>query len=334
MIKKLLALLCLAVLLAGCSPRKEVYQEVYLDAFDTVTTLRGYETSEERFQQRSKQVHQALLEYHRLFDIYHDCPAGLKQVNDNAGLTPVKVDERVMELLLDCRTDYEQTFGKVNVAMGSVLLLWHEAREQGLAAPASARLPDLAQLQEAAQHISFDTVLLDEENGTVFLSDPQQRLDVGAIAKGWVAQRISELLPEGYMLNLGGNVCALGGKPDGNPWRVGIQSPMAPSENLCVVNLVNRCAVTSGDYQRCYSVDGKSYHHIIDPQTLMPSEYWRSVSVLCGDSGLADCLSTALFLLPLEEGAALAESCNAEAMWVDAAGNVHQTDGFAKAVEG
>ncbi len=334
MIKKLLVLLCLAALLSGCSPRKEVYQEVYLDAFDTVTTLRGYETGEERFQQQSEQVHQALLEYHRLVDIYHDCPGGLKQVNDNAGLTPVKVDAHVMELLLDCRADYERTGGKVNVAMGSVLHLWHEAREQGLADPASAKLPDLAQLQEASKHCSFDTVLLDEENGTVFLSDPQQRLDVGAIAKGWVAQRVSKLLPEGYMLNLGGNVCALGSKPDGSPWRIGIQSPMNPSENLCVVNLVNRCAVTSGDYQRYYSVDGKSYHHIIDPQTLMPSEYWRSVTILCGDSGLADCLSTALFLLPLKEGKALAESCNAEAMWVDAAGNIHQTDGFAEAVQG
>lgn len=334
MIKKLLALLCLAALLSGCSSRKTVYQEVYLDVFDTVTTLRGYETNEERFRQRSKQVHQALLEYHRLFDIYHDCPGGLKQVNDNAGLTPVKVDERVMELLLDCRADYEQTYGKVNAAMGSVLRLWHKAREQGLADPASARLPDIAQLQEAAKHCSFDSVLLDEENSTVFLSDPQQRLDVGAIAKGWVAQRVSELLPEGYMLNLGGNVCALGSKPDGSPWRIGIQSPMNLSENLCVVNLADCCAVTSGDYQRCYSVDGKSYHHIIDPQTLMPSEYWRSVTILCSDSGLADCLSTALFLLPLEEGKALAESCNAEAMWVDAAGNIRQTDGFAKAVQG
>ncbi len=247
MIKKLLALLVLAALLSGCSPRKEVYQEVYLDAFDTVTTLRGYETGEERFQQRSEQVHQALLEYHRLFDIYHDCSGGLKQVNDNAGLTPVKVDARVMELLLDCRADYERTGGKVNIAMGSVLHLWHEAREQGLADPASAKLPDLAQLQEASKHCSFDTVLLDEENGTVFLSDPQQRLDVGAIAKGWAAQRVSELLPEGYMLNLGGNVCALGSKPDGSPWRIGIQSPMDMSEFLCVVNLENRCAVTIGD---------------------------------------------------------------------------------------
>lgn len=334
MIKKLLALLVLAAVLSGCSSRKTVYQEVYLDVFDTVTTLRGYETSAERFQQRSAQAHQALLEYHRLFDIYHDCPGGLKQVNDNAGLTPVKVDARVMELLLSCRADFERTGGRVNAAMGSVLLLWHEAREQGLADPASARLPDLARLREAAEHISFDTVILDEENGTVFLSDPRQRLDVGAVAKGWAAQRVSSLLPEGYLLNLGGNVCALGGRPDGSPWRIGIQSPGNPSENLCVVNLINRCAVTSGDYQRCYSVEGKSYHHIIDPQTLMPSEYWRSVTVLCDDSGLADCLSTALFLLPLEEGKALAKSCDAEAMWVDAAGNIYQTDGFSKAVQG
>lgn len=333
MVKKIIPLLLVLVLLSGCGEKeKQVYQTVFLDVFDTVTTLRGYEESEQAFQQRAEQVHQALQEYHKLFDIYNDYPGGLKQVNDNAGLSPVQVDRAVLDLLKDCRDYYELTQGRVNVAMGSVLYLWHEAREAGLNDPEHAALPEMEKLKEAAKHTSFDTVLLDEQAGTVFLSDPSQRLDVGAVAKGWTAQRVSQLLPEGYMLNLGGNVCTRGVKPGGGKWNIAVQSPNAGEDNLCVVSLAGQSLVTSGDYQRSYTVDGKRYHHIIDPDTLMPSEHWRSVSILCDDSGLADCLSTALFLLPLEEGKALAEQYNVEVMWVDADMNITQTPGFTAAL--
>lgn len=333
MVKKIIPLLLALVLLSGCGEKeKQVYQTVFLDVFDTVTTLRGYEESEQAFQQRAEQVHQALQEYHNLFDIYNDYPGGLKRVNDNAGLSPVQVDRAVLDLLKDCRDYYELTQGRVNVAMGSVLYLWHEAREAGLNDPEHAALPEMEKLKEAAKHTSFDTVLFDEQAGTVFLSDPSQRLDVGAVAKGWTAQRVSQLLPEGYMLNVGGNVCTRGVKPGGGKWNIAVQSPNAGEDNLCVVSLAGQSLVTSGDYQRSYTVDGKSYHHIIDPDTLMPSEYWRSVTILCDDSGLADCLSTTLFLLPLEEGKALAEQYNVEVMWVDADMNITQTPGFTTAL--
>jgi thiamine biosynthesis lipoprotein len=86
--------------------------------------------------------------------------------------------------------------------------------------------------------------------------------------------------------------------------------------------------VTSGDYQRAYRVDDQFYHHIIDPETLYPSTYWRSVTIVCDDSGLADALSTALFLLPLEEGRELAEGCAVDVMWVDGNGQMYYTSGF------
>ena len=86
--------------------------------------------------------------------------------------------------------------------------------------------------------------------------------------------------------------------------------------------------VTSGDYQRAYMVDGKLYHHIIDPETLHPSTYWRSVTISCADSGLADALSTALFVLPQEEGQALLDTVGAEAMWVAADGSIYYSTGF------
>lgn len=333
-----MAAVCLVLLLLwGCAApgqKKQVYEITWLDAFDTVTTLRGYETDQQTFQKNAAAVHEMLLYYHHAFDIYNPTPEQntLYTVNENAGIAPVTVDGQILDFLEQCREDYRQTNGRVNAAMGSVLRLWHEAREAGIENPETAALPDRTALEEAAKHCSFDTVRIDRENGTVFLEDPLQSLDVGAIAKGWAGQRVLEQLPEGYLLNLGGNVCAKGTKPDGSQWKIGVQDPTEPTEYLCLVKVTNQCAVTSGDYQRCYTVDGVSYHHIIDPDTLMPAQRYHSVTILCPDSGAADCLSTALFLLPMEEGRALARQYSAEAMWVAMDGTITQTDGFRAAV--
>ena len=102
----------------------------------------------------------------------------------------------------------------------------------------------------------------------------------------------------------------------------------ALAPHLHTIYLLKGAVVTSGDYQRTYRVEGKSYHHIIDPNTLYPSTLWRSVTILCDDSGLADALSTALFLLPLEEGQALLEKTGAQAMWVNREGELFYSPGF------
>ena len=117
------------------------------------------------------------------------------------------------------------------------------------------------------------------------------------------------------LLNLGGNVCALGTRADGKPWRINVQDPDDASAALATVELSDASFVTSGGYQRYYTVDGVNYHHIIDPDTLMPAEYVKAVTVTHADSGLADAFSTALFNLPYEEGRALAEENGVSAVW-------------------
>ena len=129
------------------------------------------------------------------------------------------------------------------------------------------------------------------------------------------------------LISVGGNVCATGQKPGDKDWVIGIQNPDG-GEYLHTVYVSSGSVVTSGDYQCTYWVDGNAYHHIIDPDTRMPGTLYRSVTVICPDSGLADALSTALFLLPLEQGMALAKSCGADAMWLDAQGQEHWTPGF------
>lgn len=333
--KQFLALLLLLALLCGCAgpalqEEPKIYEASFLTLFDTITTVKGAAESKDAFSETAQQIHDELLHYHQLFDIYNDYDGlnNLKTVNDQAGIAPVEVDTAIIALLKDCQMYYNLTDGKVNVAMGSVLHLWHIARNHGINDIANAKLPDMAELEEAAKHVSFDSILIDEEASTVFISDPAVRLDVGAVAKGWAAQRVAEKAPAGLLLSVGGNVCATGAKlKDGTPWVIGVQDPDS-NEYLHTLYVSDTNVVTSGDYQRTYLVDGKLYHHIIDPETLMPSTYWRSVTIVCNDSGLADALSTALFLMEREAGLALLEQCDAMAMWVDAEGNVFYSPGF------
>jgi len=333
--RALSGLLVLLLLLTGCAgnaePERKRYTATYLTLFDTVTSVVGFADSEEAFRQTTQKIHDEMLVYHQLFDIYNDYEGlnNLKTVNDNAGIAPVTVDRRIIDLLLDCKTYHEATGGKVNVAMGSVLYLWHEARNAGMDDPANAVLPDAQKLQEAALHTDIRNVIIDEEASTVYLSDPAMRLDVGAIAKGWSVQRVCENSPEGLLISVGGNVFSTGAKDEaGTPWVVGVQDPDGGENYLHTLYLTYGSAVTSGDYQRAYVVDGELYHHIIDPATLYPSTLWRSVTIVCPDSGLADALSTALFVLPREDGQQLLEQFQAEAMWVDRDGSIFLSPGF------
>lgn len=329
------AVLCI-LCLTGCTvqTQKKQYTATYLDLFDTVTTITGLANSKEEFEAAARQIHDDLLHHHRLFDIYnvYDGLNNLKTVNDSAGIAPVQVGEEILALLKDCKEYHALTGGLVNAAMGSVLKLWHDARTDSIADPQNAYLPDEKELAEAAGHTDIEKLVIDEENATVFLADEKLRLDVGAIAKGWATQRVAENTPAGLLISVGGNVCATGPKAENTPWVVGINHPDGGENYLHTLYISQGCVVTSGDYQRFFQVNGKAYHHIIHPDTRMPSDYWRSVTVVCKDSGLADALSTALFLLPYEAGLALAEKCGAEAMWMDGSGNRLYSPGFHKLI--
>lgn len=331
--KRFLTLLLAVLLLGGCTPKKPQesrYQATFLELFDTVTTIVGYAPTEEAFSAAAEAIHDDLESYHQLFDIYNTYPGvvNLKTLNETAAAAPLQVDERIIELLKFCREVYDATSGKVNIAMGSVLQLWHEAREAGIADPENAKLPEEAALTEAAKHTDLSQLILDEEAGTVFYADPEMSLDVGAIAKGYALEQVCKTAPEGLLISVGGNVRATGPKPDGGSWVVGIQNPAGENGYLHTLEVQDISVVTSGDYQRYYTVDGVSYHHIIDPETLYPGRLWRAVTVLCPDSGLADGLSTALFLLPQAEGQALLDKFGCKALWVDSDNNLYYSPGF------
>lgn len=169
-------LFALALLLCGgiaCAPRKTRYSETRYDLFDTVTVLTGYAESEAAFSETANRVFEELAAYHALFDIYHDAERNnLKTVNDCAGGDPVPVDPAIIDLLLLGREVDALTGHRVNITLGAVLALWHDARTEALEHPESAAPPSEDALRDAARHTGFDLLLIDEAAGTVRLTDP------------------------------------------------------------------------------------------------------------------------------------------------------------------
>ena len=312
------------------------YTVYWFDVFDTVTRVVGYAPSQEEWTRQMDALHQDLVSYHQLFDIYnsYEGVTSLKDVNEQAASRPVPVDERTFEMLSLAKEMYTVTNGKLNIAMGDVLSLWHDYREEGLADPDSARLPPQEDLEAAAQHGNIQDLILDEENHTVYFADPQLQLDVGSVGKGYAVEQAARAAEarggKSLFISVGGNLRAIGHRADGRDWTGGVQNPWDLEATLCSVSVQDgESLVTSGDYQRYYTVDGKRYCHLIDPDTLYPAETFDGVSVLCADSGLADCLSTGLFCMSLEEGQALVESLDGvEACWQLADGSVVYSDGF------
>jgi len=332
----LCALFLASLLFGGCATNTEPqrYEQVFLDVFDTVTTVIIYDTNEQHANQMIEKAHALLLEYHRLYDIYntYDGINNLASVNANAGIAPVKVDDKILDLVEYAISMNELTGGKMNIAMGSMLSIWQDYRDAGIEAPETAALPPMSDLQAANEYATFENIVLDRAAGTLYSMDANTQLDVGAIGKGYAGQQIiAALRAEGVtnlLLSIGGNVCAIGTRPDGTGWKVGIKDPYSDG-NLCVVAVDGLNVVTSGTYERYYTVDGKNYHHIIDPVTLMPSVLYDSVTVISSDSGLADTLTTGLFCMPIEEGMALIESLpDTEAFWVLPDGTQKMSSGF------
>ena len=341
-----LALLCAALLLgtlSGChTPEREpeVQNEVYYEYFGTVSAVFSYAgDAPEEFGERCERIRRRLEYYHRLFDIYYEYSGvtNLRTVNQNAGKGPIKVDEALVDFLLYAKEMYTLTNGKMNIAMGAPLKLWHDCREA--ADGGEGELPDEGALSEAYLHTDIDDIVIDREASTVEILDEALRIDVGALGKGYAVEMIArELRSEGldaYVLNVGGNISAIGRKMTGEGWLTGITNPDRTSSEsfACRITIADTALVTSGNYERFYTVGGVRYHHIIDPETRLPAAYFASVSVLTRDGALADALSTALFCMSEEDGRELVAALGGvEVLWIFEDGRLSMTDGFSALV--
>jgi thiamine biosynthesis lipoprotein len=257
--------------------------------------------------------------------------APLARVNEAAGGKPVSVPAEVMELIERSIEVSKRTGGAFDVTFASMGKLW----DFGVDAPS---LPDPREVARRIKLIDFRKLELDRENGTVRLARKGMRLSLGAVAKGYAADRAGAVLRErghGDFIVFGGGDLLVSGSRGAEPWSVGIQDPRKQTRRFAKLTVPEGGAVvTSGDYERFFVVDGKRYHHIINPRTGFPAQGAISVTVLAPDAILADALATGVFVLGPDEGMALIESDpQLEAIIVDDELDVHVSSGLKRRVD-
>ncbi len=310
MLKKITVTVCVISMLFSffaCEKNPEAIEtksRTFYDYFDTVSSIQDYSGMDRaEFNTLADAVEEKLAEYHKLYDIYNEYEGivNLATINRLAGHGAVKVDGKIIDLLEYSVYIYEITDGYTNIAMGSVLKIWHDKRSEG------KEIPTLEELSEAEKHTDIKNLVIDRDALTVEIKDPEMSLDVGAVAKGYAVEEIAKMIEgEGYsgvVLDVGRNLRAVGSKPNGDGWKSAVLNPDLLAEDRYVYRLTinDEALVTSGDYERFYTVGGKKYHHIIDKDTLFPSEHYSSVTVKAESSALADALSTALFSMDMEQ---------------------------------
>lgn len=357
--KLVLSLLSLSMIMimTGCSKKYELMSHYITGPFDTITTYMSYVSGEDEFNEQCDYIEEQLNYYDQLFDKYNTYNGmnNLKTINDNAGKKAIEVDQPLIDLLNLSIERNRKISSKVNIAFGSVINIWHDYREEAESHDGVGTVPSDVELEKANQHTSIDSIEIDEKKKTVYINDALASIDVGATAKGYAIELIKDGLIEmgvdNFLLSGGGNVASHGQRKiqkEGefylddcaDKFCVGIESPQdgnyaasaddPDSENEAVLVVQGESIVTSGDYQRFYQdVNGVRYHHLIDPETLYPAVHFRSVSIITEDSGLADFLSSAVFLMEYEEGLKLVNSLDGvEAIWLLEDGKIKMSDGL------
>ena len=217
------------------------------------------------------------------------------------GTIPVSSD--MLRMLTLSRKVSELTGGAFDVTVAPLVDLW--------GFDVGGRLPTPDEIKRELSRVDYHRVIIDEDSSTITLADDRVRLELGGIAQGYAAGEVEKLFRErgikSGVINISGDITVIGDK-DGKPWRIGVQDPRHTSKLCAVINAKDIAIVTSGDYERCFFVDGVRYHHILDPKTGYPARGCASVTVITRDVALADALSTAIFVLGPEAGMKLAES--------------------------
>lgn len=288
-------------------------------AFNTAITLQAF-APEQACLAAFERVRKGARRFERLFSrtLPH---SDISRLNRAEGI-PIEISRDTADLL-ECALSYcANSDGRFDITMGAAVQLWDLRR---------AIIPSQNELREAVTHVDWRGVRVWEKGGRHFaqLTDPQAAVDVGGIAKGWIADRFMNALVEAglenFLINLGGNVVAHGKKPGGIAWNIGIRDPRDENSIVGAVPLCDASAVTSGIYERCCEVNGKFYHHILSPETGMPVQIDVAGATVIADRSIdAEGYSTTLLALGTVRGLAFAREHPAirKAIFVTSNGDV------------
>ncbi len=296
--KRICFFLLMLGLLSGCAAPAAQSEPAQAQFFsmDTVMSVRVYDGPKEDAVQAARQ---AVEELDGLLSRTNP-DSQLSALNAHAGDgSPVALDGRVSELLTFAKSISQLLPGDFDITIAPVMDAWGFTTDQ-------RQVPDPQTLAGALALVDSDKLNMDETASTARLEAAGMEVDLGAVAKGYAAGQAAAAIREtgatSALLDLGGNVTALGRKADGSAWQVGVKDPQDTAQTLCILSMEDQTASTSGGYERYFEEDGVVYHHIIDPETGYPADSGLlSVTVVSADHTLADALSTALFVAGEEE---------------------------------
>ncbi len=251
----------------------------------------------------------------------------LSQINEQAGIERLQVSDDIFEVIKTSLLYSQMSHGAFDPTIAPLVELW------GIGEDFTGSVPDVSSIDSSKDLIDYREIILGDNN-LVFLTETGMKIDLGGIAKGYIADKVKEyLISQGVqrgIINLGGNIIVLGSKPKSQPWKIGIQNPFDSRGNhIGIAAVTDKTIVTSGIYERFFYFEGKRYHHILDPETGYPVENdLASVTIIADRSIDADALSTSLFILGVEEGLTLIETIeNSEAVFVTKDKNVIYSSG-------
>ncbi len=252
-------------------------------------------------------------------------------VNNNAGQEPVQVSAEVFYVTKKAIEFAELTEGAFDPTIAPLTDLW------GFFSEYEYRVPDEKEIETALELVDYALVELISEEKSIYLPVEGMGLELGGIAKGFIVDRALEILKEAGIKNAyvnAGDIGLIGNRFDGKPWRIGVKNPRNERDMIAVLPLVDQSVDTSGDYERAFEKDGIKYHHILDPHTGKPAKELASVTVITGTTMDADVLSTAAFVLGLDDGFKLIEELeNAQGIFVTPALNITYTSGLQDIIE-
>ncbi len=311
-LKKITALLLgFVLLLTGCSSSGKERNLTYTDTlFDTVISVQILDAVDQEVLDGCEEL---CRKYDGLFN-QSDENSDIYKIN-HAGGAAVEVSDDTVKLIEKGLYYCELSDGVFDITIGAVTDLWDFTGEEN-------KVPSDEELKEALQHVNYQMIQI---NGNmVTLSDPEAKLDIGAIGKGYIADRLKEYLEKNdvshALINLGGDVLALGSKLDGSDFNIGIQEPFAETgEPITSVKVSDKAVVTSGLYERYFEKDDKLYHHIISTSTGKPVENsLNSVTIVTDSCLTADAISTWCFLIGYNEASKLVDQLdNVDAVFIN-----------------
>ncbi len=338
--KKML-LLFMAILwlsLTGFSQTVQRHTYTFYDLFDASIELSLWAPEGEDLDDLFTRLEARMWDVHELATRHDSYPniTNVKTINENPGIThevdPMLLD--IIQLSIDVY-NLEKSQGVFNIALGAVLEIWTEHYEMCIDYGV-CELPDMDRLEAAAEMADPNLIILDHDASTIRIPEGM-KLDLGGVAKGYGAELLADLLlEEGYdtfMLNAGGSnveVQGLNPSPHRDYWTIGLIDPDHRSSHYGTVRLSSGLtAITSGDYERFFFVDGVEYHHLINPNTLMPARNTRVVTVVGADPTIGDIYSSVAFLLPLDDAIDFIDSIDGiEAIWLDYNREAHFSENF------